>query len=192
MLYRWKYSTLVKGFLLMPKSLISLLLALVAPQMAQAQMAEKPQACPATPAALPAELGSWTAAKPLAAAKDAPALPAATLSIGQAADLALSPTPEMSYVLRPERPAGSVSHGGMAQFTITTAGKYRVAIDSAAWLDVVADGKSLESVGHGRGPDCSGVRKMVDFSLAPGTYLLQIVGNGTSKLRVLVTNTPAA
>ena len=68
----------------------------------------------------------------------------------------------------------------------------RVAIDSAAWLDVVADGKSLEAVAHGHGPDCSGVRKMVDFTLAPGTYLLQIVGNGTAKLRVLVTHTPAA
>lgn len=169
--------------------LLSLALAAAAPAEAAATAAP---ACPATPAPLPATLAAWTAAEPLAAATSVAALEAATLPLGAAKDLALSRTPQVHYALRPERPGGSVSHGGMARFTVAQAGVYRVAMDSAAWIDVVADGKSLDSVKHGHGPDCSGIRKMVDFQLAPGAYVLQIAGNGTPKVRVLVTSVPAA
>jgi len=167
--------------------LISLALAAVAAEAPPTQAA-----CPATSVGLPAELASWSTPQPLAAAKSADATSGATLTLGQAADLALSPTPDMRYAIRPSRPGGSVSHGGMAQFTVAKAGTYRVVIDGAAWLDVIADAKSLESVSHGHGPDCSGIRKMVDFKLVPGRYLLQIAGNGAPKVRVLVTSVPAA
>ncbi len=148
-------------------------------------------ACSATPVALPAELAPWTAAGPLAAAASVEALGAARLTVGEARDLALGQTGQVQYALRPERPGGSVSHGGMAQFTVARAGIYRVALGNAAWLDVVADGKSLASVAHGHGPDCSGIRKMVDFQLAPGDYVLQVAGSGTPEVRVLVANVPA-
>lgn len=171
--------------------LLSLALAAAAPAGGAAAAAPAP-ACPATPVPLPAELAPWTAPAPLAAATDMAGLEAATLPLGAAKDLALSRTPQVRYALRPERPGGSVSHGGMARFVVAQAGVYRVAMDSAAWIDVVADGKSLESVAHGHGPDCSGIRKMVDFQLAPGAYVLQVVGNGTPRVRVLVTSAPAA
>jgi len=169
--------------------LLSLALAAAAPAGVAATAAP---ACPATPAPLPAALAPWTAPAPLAAATDVAGLAAATLPLGAAKDLALGRTPAVRYALRPERPGGSVSHGGMARFVVAQAGVYRVAMDSAAWIDVVADGKSLESVAHGHGPDCSGIRKMVDFRLAPGAYVLQVAGNGTPRVRVLVTSVPAA
>ena len=168
----------------------SLIVLSATPAPAQMDMPKDKPACPATPAALPAELASWSDPSAMAAATDPVAVAGAGLVIGQAVDLALAPTPKVKYALRPERPGGSVSHGGLAAFQIETAGIYRVAIDSAAWLDVVSDGKSLESVSHGHGPDCSGVRKMVDFNLQPGVYVLQIVGNGTPTVRVLVTTAP--
>lgn len=171
---------------------MAILLISLALMAAAAEAPVTQAACPATAVALPAELASWSTPKPLAAAKSAEATPGAALTVGQATDLVLSPTPDMRYAIRPSRPGGSVSHGGMAQFTVATAGIYRVAIDSAAWLDVIADARSLESVSHGHGPDCSGIRKMVDFKLAPGRYLLQIAGNGAPKVRVLVTSVPAA
>ncbi|MBT2187824.1 homogentisate 1,2-dioxygenase [Sphingobium nicotianae] len=166
---------------------LPLLAAASAPALAQ-QMAEPSgAACPASSAALPPELASWKTPNALTAATDGAAASAAGLEIGQAVDLALAPTPSVTYALRPERPGGSVSSGGVAAFHVVKAGVYRVAIDSAAWLDVVSDGKSLESISHGHGPDCSGVRKMVDFRLDPGVYVLQIVGNGSPRIRVLVT-----
>jgi hypothetical protein len=50
----------------------------------------------------------------------------------------------------------------------------------------------LTSIAHGHGPDCSGIRKMVDFRLEAGSYVLQIVGNGAPTVRVLVASVPAA
>lgn len=175
----------------MPMTLMPILLALAAAQPDPAVPAQAQATCPATPAALPAELAGWSAPRPLAAATRSERLGTALLLLGQAVDLSLSPTPDVAYALRPERPGGSVSHGGMAQFRVETAGVYRVAISTAAWLDVLDSGKSLTSVAHGQGPVCSGIRKMVDFRLEPGSYVLQIVGNGAPAVRVMVTRVPA-
>jgi hypothetical protein len=107
-----------------------------------------------------------------------------------AVDLALAPTPGVTYALRPAHPGGSVSHGGMVNLTIADAGKYRIGIGSGAWIDLVRDGVSLDSVGHGHGPACSGIRKMVDFALTPGRYVLQIAGNGEATLPLIVARLP--
>jgi hypothetical protein len=193
MLYSEKYSTVLEGSSLMRTGLISVAMSLLflgAP--APAQMSDhQPVACLVAPAALPAELAGWTSPVESAAATEEANAAAVEIVIGQATDLTLAPTPAVKYAVPPKRPAGSVSHGGLAAFQIETAGVYRVAIDSAAWLDILSDGKALESVNHGRGPDCTGIRKMVDFRLEPGIYLMQVVGNGTPTLRVLVTSLPA-
>lgn len=55
---------------------------------------------------------------------------------------------------------------------------------------MVRDGAAVVSVGHGRGPACSGVRKMVDFALEPGRYVLQIAGNGGQSLPVMIARLP--
>lgn len=156
---------------------------------AAAQDMAMPQAAPVCPRdaePIPATLAAWTDRKPLTAATDEATLGTALLAPGTAIDLALAETPAVTYLVRPSHPGGSVSHGGMLRFTIASAGTYRVAIGSGAWLDVVAAAASLESVGHGHGPNCSGIRKMVDFALKPGSYVLQIAGNGEAHLPVLI------
>lgn len=160
----------------------------VMPAAAQRQQAEAQ--CPADAAPLPAELSGWATRTPLTAAVNTGELARSTLTPGKAVDLALKPTPQVSYVLRPENPGGSVSNGGMAGFTVDRAGVYRVAIGTAAWIDVVHEGKAAMSVGHGHGPACSGIRKMVDFKLEPGSYVLEIAGNGSPVISVLVTPLP--
>jgi hypothetical protein len=145
-------------------------------------------ACPAEAAPLPPELASFAAPVPLNAGKKADRL--AVLTIGQAIDGALVPTPDIKYPLRPEKPGGSVSYGGLFGFTIEQSGTYRVALGAGAWIDVVKDGRAIESSAHGHGPDCSAVRKMVDFTLEPGSYILQIAANGQATLPLLVTRLP--
>lgn len=173
----------------MIRVLSAALLAAVA--VAQTATAQSTQAnCPADAKPLPAPLAGWSAKTPLTAAVDTAGLAAAMLDAGKAVDLALRPTPNMRYALRPERPGGSVSHGGMVAFTVPAAGTYRVALGSAAWIDLVADGKALQSVAHGHGPACSGIRKMVDFALAPGNYTLQIAGNGSPEVAVMIARLP--
>jgi hypothetical protein len=146
--------------------------------------------CPATPATLPPELTGWAGRAPILAATDASGLAAATLMPGKGADVSLKPTPEVHYPLRPSHPGGSVSSGGLLAFEVATAGTYRVAIGSGAWIEVVRDGASLQSTAHGHGPACSGIGKMVDFPLTQGRYMLEIAGNGAPSIAVLVTRVP--
>nr|WP_240334383.1 hypothetical protein [Sphingobium estronivorans] len=144
----------------------------------------------ATQADLPAPLAAWNKPVPLRAAADRKAAGRAVLTPGQAVAMALLPTPKIAYPLRPAKPGGTVSYGGLASFTVQQAGTWRVALGSGAWVDVVKDGKAADSIAHGHGPDCSGIRKMVDYALQPGNYTLQVAANGEDRLTLLVTRLP--
>ena len=167
--------------------LLSLLLA-AAPAQAMEGMDHAQAACPATPAALPAGLEGWT--RQAAVRAGASAARATPLSIGTAVVATLLPTPKLAYAMRPEKPGGSVSSGGLFAFAVPAAGRYRVALGSAAWIDVLSGTMPVSSVAHGHGPDCSGIRKMVDFDLQPGHYLLQVAGNGSATLPLMVSRVP--
>ena len=135
-----------------------------------------------------ADAGLWRDRTPLAAATEAAALDRTTLTPGTAVDVALAATPTVRYVIRPSHPGGSVSYGGMLRFTVASAGTYRVAIGSGAWLDVVATVPFAQSSARPRTffSTCSGIHKMVDFDLKAGTYVLEIAGNGDPRLAVMV------
>lgn len=155
-----------------------------------AQATEKaPESCTA-PVKPEGPLAAWENPVELAAAGRDRDLAAAKLPVGQAARVALLQTPEVRYALRPEKPGGSVSHGGMVAFSVAEAGTYRVALGSGAWVDIVADGKAAISTAHGHGPACTGIRKMVDFALEPGDYILQIAANGAPQANVLIARIP--
>lgn len=142
----------------------------------------------AAPVAPSGELSTWIAAKPFVASGDAAKL--TPLAVGQAADVTLIQTARVKYALRPEKPGGSVSYGGMIAIDVAEAGTYRVALGSGAWIDLIKDGAAVASTAHGHGPACTGVRKAVDFPLTPGRYTLQIAANGDPQVRVLVARLP--
>lgn len=146
---------------------------------------ESGAACSA-PVAPTGELAAWTAPVPAKASGDATALDGSALSVGRAATLALLPTSEIKFPAKPDNPGGSVSHGGLARLHVDRAGTYRVALGGRAWIDVVSGAKALKSVGHGHGPACSGIRKMVDFKLMPGDYVIQIAASGKPEIVVMV------
>jgi hypothetical protein len=170
--------------------LLPLMMIATAPLHAQDAMSPDASVCPATPAPLPAGLAGWAKRVPVSAAATVAGLGAATLQPGVGADVTLRATPDVAYPLRPDHPGGSVSSGGLLGVTIADAGTYRISIGSPAWLDVVRDGKALPSTRHGPGPVCSGMRKTVDFALQPGAYILQVAGNGTPSLSILVSRVP--
>jgi len=152
--------------------------------------AMRPEAACTAPVAPTGALAPWSSPSALNAAADATGLRAATLPVGQAGRVTLLSTPQVKYPLRPEKPGGSVSYGGLLSVDIAQAGTYRVALSSGAWIDVVQQGKAMISVAHGHGPECSGVRKMVDFALNPGRHTLQIGANGDAQVTVLVARLP--
>jgi hypothetical protein len=155
---------------------------------ADAQEAPAP-GCTA-PVAPTGELAPWTTPVPLQAAETEANTSRARLPIGQAARLTLLRTPEVRYPLRPEKPGGSVSYGGLVQIDVHEAGTYRMALDSAAWIDAVRDKQAVTSSAHGHGPRCTGIRKIVDFPLTPGSYVLQIAANGQPQMTVLAARLP--
>jgi hypothetical protein len=176
----------IKGVLLLGVALAPALLAAPAAGWAQAQ----PPACTGAPAPLPPAYAAWAAKSDVNAAGAAADLPKAELVPGKAITAHLMPTRQVAYVVQPEKPGGSVSKGGMFEVKIDTAGVYRFASGSGAWLDVLKDGKILESVNHMGGPACTGIRKMVDFPLEPGRYVLQISANADDTLPFLVLPQP--
>ncbi len=152
---------------------------------AQAMPMPAPAPC-AAPGKLPPELAGWTSPRAVTAATTRDELGAATLPLGAGMRATLAQTPRVAYPVQPEHPGTATTHGGLFAFTVTDAGTYRVALSGPAWIDLVAGSEAVASSAHGHGPDCTGVRKMVDFPLKPGRYLLQVSGAPEPAIELLV------
>lgn len=128
-------------------------------------------ACPATPVSPPAALSAWgkIAAEP---------------GIGKSFTLtAVDPaTVRLSVPLNTRHP-GKLA---LTKLHVESKGVYRVAIDAGAWIDLISGSTILDSVAHAHGPTCTGIRKTVDFTLAPGDYTLELTGLSVPTVKVLV------
>ena len=145
----------------------------------QAAPAAAPAAAPVCTAAVapPAGLEAWGATSGTTA--DA-------IDPGKATELTLQSIAGVTFPLAPERKPADGTFGGVYHVAIATAGTYRVALQNGAWIDLVRDGKSLTSIAHMEGAPCSGIRKIVDFALQPGTYTLQLSGAKVARIRALI------
>lgn len=137
------------------------------------QMTPAPATACTAVAPPPAGLAAWNAP------------PSAAPTIGRPAALTLAVAATAGLTVEHMPAPGSFA--GRYAFAIDTPGTYRVALSAGAWIDVVdGRGKALESIAHTQGPACSGIRKIVDFALAPGAYTLQLSGAKAPALRVLI------
>ena len=134
----------------------------------------------------PPALSGWSSKADVAAATKTDGLSAAALSVNHAATVTLHPTREISFITQPDKPGGSVAHGGLLDIAIDKAGTYQVNLSSGAWIDLVKDGKSVLSTAHAPGPACTGIRKTVQFPLQPGHYVLQISANADPTIAVMI------
>jgi hypothetical protein len=170
--------------------IFALALAAMVPAAPEDMKAAPPASCPAVPMPLPPELAGWTAKVSVKAAGSAKAIAVGAIGLGTSAKVALLPTPKVLYPARPEKPGGGASFGGLLGFIIAKAGTYRVALGSPAWVDVASGGKAIASTAHAHGPKCSGIRKLVDFPLTPGRYVLEVSGNEAPAVTLMVTALP--
>lgn len=72
---------------------------------------------------------------------------------------------------------------GLAAIDVEKAGKLEVLLSDRAYIDLVRDGTTLQSVDHRR-VNCNGIYKSVSFDVLPGRYALQITGSGARSIRV--------
>ncbi len=156
------------------------------PLAAHAQMAmDVAPACAAMDKAIPAPWTGWTTPEPLQGG--AAIATAGTLVVGHAYSAKLASSSAMAYVVPLPKPAADGSFAGLFTLTIATAGTYSIALGGGAWIDVApAGGPALTSVAHGHGPACTTIRKVVDFALQPGAYVVQISGAQASPVVVAI------
>jgi hypothetical protein len=151
---------------------------------AQDEMRAAPK-CDAV-AAPPPALAGWSSKADLSAAAKPADLAAASLTVDHAASVSLHPTHDVAYITQPDKPGGSVAHGGLLAIVIDKAGTYQINLSSGAWIDLVKDGKTVLSTAHAPGPACTGIRKTVQFPLEPGHYVLQISANADPTIAVMI------
>ncbi len=125
----------------------------------------------------PAGLEAW---KRITAATTGP------IAIGARTGMKLAPAATTRFVLTPERKPAEGSLAGVYHVAVTTPGTYRIALDGGAWIDLLRNGAPLKSIGHSEGPACSGIRKIVDFALVPGDYVLQLSNARAAAMTVLI------
>jgi hypothetical protein len=174
-------------------TLAAILMATLAPAaLAPVALAQAPlpASCGTQEAGFAPELSSWTKRDTITAAKSDAGLAAASLKIGQSYTATMQPTGDVSFITQPERPGGSVSKAGLFELNIAEAGTYAVALGTGAWIDLLGEGAPLVSVAHGRGPECTTIRKMVDFSLQPGRYVIQISATPSPDMYIMVARRP--
>jgi hypothetical protein len=168
-----------------------LLVLAAALMLASPAYAQQPAAaCAAMDAKLPAEFAGWNEKAALASAAGAADIARSQAVPGKGYEADLLDTPKISYPVQPEKPGGSVSHGGLFEFTVPAAGSYAVALGTAAWIDVIEKGKAVTPTSFGQGPECTSIRKMVVFPLQAGKHVLQISANAEPKLKLMVAKKP--
>lgn len=100
-------------------------------------------------------------------------------------EMVLAPVGSVKLAAAPVKPPVTGMYAGTVAFDVARAGRARIALDQGAWIDVVKDGAIVKSVTHGHGPKCSGIRKIVDFDLTPGRYVVQIVNAPKDRIGVM-------
>lgn len=124
---------------------------------------------------VPAEWAGWSASTAMTG----------DLEPGARSEMVLAPAGSLKLAAAPGKEAVTGMYVGVAWFNVETAGKVRIALDQGAWIDLVKDGAAVSSIGHGHGPKCSGIRKIVDFELTPGRYGIQIVNAPKDRIGVM-------
>ncbi len=151
---------------------------------APAQHSATDPACANVRVAIPPELAGWGNPTPVSAGTKIGE--GATIEIGKAALVSLHPAKHLTLQPAPGKGAAAEGNGGTLALAVTNAGKYRVALSGGAWIDLIHDGKAVASSTHAHGPKCSDIRKTVNFTLAPGNYAIQLSGNESDSIALLV------
>lgn len=118
---------------------------------------------PATPANSGDSLGAW---------------PVGTIA------LALKPFVDSGLKVPPGRPPKDPTQAsaGYIELPAPEAGVYQVTVAGKQWVDVIQDGKALESIAHGSDPTCTSFHKVVRFQLTDAPVTLQLSGEAADNV----------
>jgi len=160
-----------------------LLLLTVPPLSAQAA----PDTC-ANPPPLAEPWTSWPQSGDVMAGATVSTAP--RIILGKPVTATLRPGAQVQFAVRSGKSAAK-SYGGLFTLAVKDAARIGVALSAAGWVDVATGTTVRASVGHGHGPDCSGIRKIVWFDLPPGLHIIQLSGAMASSIRIMAADSRA-
>lgn len=99
--------------------------------------------------------------------------------------MALHSIANVEYWVAPGKQVEAGKYGGLNNINVAKAGRLKIALNEGAWIDLVKDGVAIPSTAHSHGADCSGIRKIVEFDVTPGTYIVQIVNAPHSSMSAM-------
>jgi hypothetical protein len=128
------------------------------------------------------------AAAPQAIAAGHDAASAPRLEPDRLYQLQLAAAGQVMLALPPGKKPGDASYAGLARLSLQQPGSYRVSVDQSVWIDIVADGKMIDSADFQGRPGCLAPHKMVQYSLPAGReLLLQLSGAPSAGVRLTIT-----
>ncbi len=126
---------------------------------------------PAVAQTCPAPMGWNKPVRHLAAR--APAMKFA-LATGSSTLLELRGAKDVKLAAKTDHKAKPNSSAGLAALDVTKGGKLDVILSNATYVDLVRDGRVLQSTAHTDLKTCAGIRKSVAFDVVPGRYIVQL------------------
>lgn len=105
------------------------------------------------------------------------------LKTNSSSQLQLHPEPAVAVPLKKDRAKQPGEFAGLAALEVTKAGRLEVTLSDRAYVDLIRDGRALDSTAHGHGK-CPGVAKAVMFDVTPGRYIVQIADSRSRSVRI--------
>ena len=128
-----------------------------------------------------------TTPQAVAAGHDAASAP--QLEPNRLYQLQLAAAAQVTLALPPgKKNAADSGYAGLARLSLSQPGSYRVSADQPVWIDIVADGKMIDSADFQGRSGCLAPHKIVQYSLPAGhALLLQLSGAPGAAVRVSIT-----
>lgn len=111
------------------------------------------------------------------------------LQVNQSYELVLASQKNVTFAVTPGKPTlPDNANAGIVRFRTNTAGRYRVSITSAHWIDVVDANALITSRDFQGARGCERPRKIVEYDLPAGRELtLQLSGGSEAAVIIAVT-----
>jgi hypothetical protein len=125
-------------------------------------------------------------ASPVTAAHDGRDPP--RLETKRAYRVQLAPAGQVTFPVSPGKTSPSEGdYSGVLAFSVPTTGSYRVAVDQAMWIDVVADAHLVPPTDYEGQHSCDAPRKIVQYTLtAQKPLILQLSSANQADVRVTI------
>lgn len=121
-------------------------------------------------------------------AKDVPAGTLINRDAGGAVWIELKPFESVELPSPPTRkPKRTPSFAGFVKFAAGGNGRYKISLSEGAWIDVVQEGRDLQSVAFTGATDCPNIRKSVKFELGAEPFTLEVSDAPSPDIAIVVT-----